>query len=183
VKKFIMGLILGIILVPAMVALYLASGKAPAAASDPPMPFERLIARKALKNKIYREMPTTTPLPADESTFLAGARVYRENCAMCHGLPNQPPPVVAKGMFPKAPQLLLPKEMVTDDEPGETFWKAKNGIRLSGMPGFASALSEQQMWQVSILLANADKIPASVQQALAAPAAGPSSAAEPNPAK
>jgi mono/diheme cytochrome c family protein len=171
VKKFILGMILGIILIPAVVTLYLVSGRAPAAATDPPMPFERLIAGKALKNKIHRGMPTTVPLPADEATFLAGAQVYRENCAMCHGLPHQPAPVVSSGMFPKAPQLFHPDEMVTDDTPGETFWKAKNGIRLTGMPGFASSLSEPQMWQVSLLLANADKLPASVQQALAAPAA------------
>jgi len=168
-KKFVLGIILGIILVPAIVALYLASGRAPAATTDPPMPFERLIARTALRSKIHKEMPTAVPLPADEAAFLAGARVYRENCAMCHGLPHQPAPVVSSGMFPKAPQLFDPNEMVADDPPGETFWKAKNGIRLTGMPGFASSLSDQQMWQVSLLLANADKLPASVQQALVAP--------------
>ena len=73
-------------------------------------------------------------------------------------------------------QLFEPDEMVTDDKPGETFWKAKNGIRLTGMPSFAAALSEQQIWQVSLLLANADKLPASVQQALAAPVAATSPA-------
>ncbi len=168
-KSFIWGLILGIILVPALVTLYLVSGRAPAAATDPPLPFEKLIVREALKNKIRKEMPTTVPLPADEAAFLAGARVYRGNCAMCHGLPHQPAPVVSAAMFPKAPQLFSPDEMVTDDPPGETFWKAKNGIRLTGMPGFGAALTEQQLWQVSLLLANADKLPASVEQALAAP--------------
>jgi mono/diheme cytochrome c family protein len=169
--KFILGLILGIVLIPAMVMLYLASGRAPAAASDPPMPFERLIAHKALHTKIEREMPKSAPIAADEAAYLAGARVYRENCAMCHGLPNQPAPIVASHMFPHAPQLFQPRHMVTDDTPGETFWKARNGIRLTGMPGFARALSDEQLWQVSLLLANADKLPASVQQALMAPPA------------
>lgn len=172
-KSFILGMVFGIILIPVIVAFYLHSGRAPAATSDPPMPFERMIARQALKNKIGREMPTTVPLPANEATYLAGVRVYREDCAMCHGLPRQPAPVVAPGMFPKPPQLFQPNEMVTDDPPGETFWKAKNGIRLTGMPGFASSLSDEQMWQVSLLLANADKLPDSVQQALAAPLATP----------
>ena len=135
------------------------------------MPCERQIARTALRAKISKEMPTVVPRPADEAAYLAGARVYRDNCAMCHGLPDQPAPVVAGGMFPKAPQLFQPHHMVDDDPPGETYWKAKNGIRLTGMPGFAKSLSEQQLWQVSLLLANADKLPASVHQALTVPAA------------
>jgi len=173
VSKFILGLVLGTALIPATVALYLVSGRAPAATSDRPMPFERLIARKALKNKIQREMPTIVPLAANEATFLAGAKVYRKNCAMCHGLPSQSAPAVSSRMFPKAPQLFRTEEMVTDDTPGETFWKAQNGIRLTGMPGFATALSQEQLWQVSLLLANADKLPPSVQQELTATAAPP----------
>lgn len=46
---------------------------------------------------------------------------------------------------------------VSDDPAGETFWKVKNGIRLTGMPSYADLLSEQQMWQVSMLLKTADK--------------------------
>jgi mono/diheme cytochrome c family protein len=46
---------------------------------------------------------------------------------------------------------------VSDDPPGETYWKVSNGIRLSGMPSFKDLLTDNQMWQVSILLANADK--------------------------
>ena len=46
---------------------------------------------------------------------------------------------------------------VSDDPPGETFWKVDNGIRLSGMPAFHELLTGTQIWQVSLLLANADK--------------------------
>jgi mono/diheme cytochrome c family protein len=68
-------------------------------------------------------------------------------------------------MFPKPPQLFQGKG-VTDDEPGETYWKVDNGIRLTGMPSFANSLSPTEMWQVSLLLANADKLPDSAKQAL-----------------
>jgi len=46
---------------------------------------------------------------------------------------------------------------VSDDPPGETYWKVANGIRLTGMPAYKSVLTETQMWQVSVLLAQADK--------------------------
>jgi mono/diheme cytochrome c family protein len=56
--------------------------------------------------------------------------------------------------------------MVTDDAEGVTYWKVTNGIRLSGMPGFASTLSDTQRWQVTMLVAHADKISGAVQAAL-----------------
>ena len=167
-KKFILGLILGLIFVPSAAVLYFVSGMAPAATADPPMPFEKLIAKSALEARISKEMPSSAPLQANEATYHAGAELYRMDCAMCHGLPKQPVPVVAKGMFPKPPQL-FGGHTVADDPAGMTFWKVKNGIRLTGMPGFGTSLSDEQMWQVSLLLANGDKLPASVQQALAAP--------------
>jgi len=166
-KRFLSGLIVGIVLVPVVVILYLVSGRAPVATSDPPMPFEKLIAGVALHRRISREMPQSVPLQANEATFRAGARVYRQNCAVCHGLPKGPAPLIGKGLFPRAPQLFPPNHGVTDDPPGETFWKAKNGIRLTGMPGFGGALSDDQLWQVSLLLANADTLPPPVEQELA----------------
>jgi mono/diheme cytochrome c family protein len=64
-------------------------------------------------------------------------------------------------MFPDAPQLWEPHGNgvvgVSDDPPGETCWKVANGIRLSGMPAFSQVLNQTEMWQVSQLLANADK--------------------------
>ena len=40
------------------------------------------------------------------------------------------------------------------------------GIRLTGMPGYSKSLTDSEMWQVSLLLLHADKVSASVQQAL-----------------
>ena len=37
------------------------------------------------------------------------------------------------------------------------------------MPGFSKSLSETQMWQLALLLANADKLPPSAKTALVAP--------------
>jgi mono/diheme cytochrome c family protein len=59
-------------------------------------------------------------------------------------------------MFPKPPQLMKGKG-VTDDPVGETYWKVKNGIRLTGMPGFGASMTDQQMWQVSLYLQQGGK--------------------------
>jgi mono/diheme cytochrome c family protein len=164
-KKFLTGLLLGIITVPVAVYFYFVSGRAPVATGDQPLPFETTLAKSALHAHVDREMPKSVPLPANEQTFVAGAQIYRDTCAICHGLPGQEQSPIAKGMFPKPPHLLWGKG-VTDDEPGETYWKVANGIRLTGMPAFKNSLSESQMWQVSLLLANADKISGAVKQEL-----------------
>jgi len=162
------GMILGVAAVSLAVYLYFVTGQAPVATSAPPMPFEKKLAHAALDAIIGREMPKTAPLQPDEPNLAAGAGVYREHCAVCHGLPGQPKTAIAAGMFPRPPKLLEGKG-VTDDEPGESYWKVANGIRLTGMPGFRTALSETQMWQVSLLVANADKLPQTVHDALSAP--------------
>lgn len=167
-KAFIIGLILGVIAVPLAVYFYFATGMAPVATSAPPMPFEKMMARKALHAKIEKEMPKTVPITPDESVYLAGAQLYQQHCAVCHGLPNQPRTAIAAGMAPGPPQLFHGKG-VTDDEPGETYWKVTNGIRMTGMPGFEKTLTDTQRWQITLLLANADKLPPSALQALAPP--------------
>lgn len=167
-KAFVAGVIIGIVALFAAVAYYFLSGHAPVAVKDRPMPFEKMFANGALHARIDKEMPKSSPIRVDEAAFLAGAQVYQHNCAICHGLPTMDQSDIAKGMFPKPPELFKGKG-VTDDPAGESYWKVKNGIRLSGMPGFAQALSDTQMWQVSLLVANGDKISDAVKEQLKPP--------------
>jgi thiosulfate dehydrogenase len=174
-KGFVLGVVVTILTIAAVVYIYFATGMAPAATSASPMPFEKTFARMALHARLEREMPTQVPVQADEANLTAGAHVYMEQCAVCHGVPGKEQTVIAKGEFPRPPHLFRGKG-VTDDEPGETYWKVANGIRLTGMPGFNQQLSTTEMWQVSLLLANADKLSDSVKGVLATPNAGSSSA-------
>ena len=122
---------------------------------------------EALHRAIGAEADRPSPLPADEANLLAGAKVFKAHCAVCHGLPDQTQPTaIARGLFPKPPQLWPPRKGVTDDPVGEIFWKAKNGIRLTGMPGFGGALTDDELWQVSALCQKADKASPEVLAAL-----------------
>jgi thiosulfate dehydrogenase len=168
-RKFLIGLILGLIAVPAGVYLYFSSGNAPVATSAPPMPFERTIARMALHARLDKEMPKSVPISADEAAYVAGAQIYKEHCAVCHGLAGQAQTAIAQGMFPKPPKL-MEGTGVTDDPPGESYWKVAGGIRMTGMPGFEKTLSTTQMWQVSLVVANMDKLPKSAKDILPAAA-------------
>jgi mono/diheme cytochrome c family protein len=169
-KKFLAGFLLGI-LVPFIAGyLFVALGGMPVATKGPPLPLEKFLARKAQHAAFASEAGKPSPLPADEPNLLAGAHVYQAQCAVCHGALDRPGSAIAKGLFPKPPQLLPPHKGVTDDPVGETYWKIKNGIRLTGMPGFSDSLSDAELWQVSLLLLKADKLPPSAVQVLRAEA-------------
>ena len=132
------------------------------------MPFEKTLAHFALNARIEKDAPKTVPIQASAENYLAGAKLYRTNCAVCHGLPGLPAEPTSKGMFPRPPQLFKDKG-VTDDPAGETYWKVANGIRLTGMPAYTGARSDDDMWRVSLLVANADKIPNDVRATLQQP--------------
>ena len=166
--RFLLGFVTAFVLLAVLVVGVVWLGLAPVATASTPLPFEETLAMTAVHKAVAREMPKAVPLPASEENFMAGAHTYRAHCAVCHGLPGQPQTAIAKGEFPKPPELFA-KEGVTDDPPGETFWKVANGIRLTGMPGFKTSLSDEQMWQVSLLLANANKLSAPVTEILRAP--------------
>jgi thiosulfate dehydrogenase len=173
---FVLGVLATVLLASAGIYTYFARGMAPVATSAPPMPFEKRLARMALHARMAREMPSQAPIPPDEGNLVAGARVYVQHCAVCHGFPGGKQTAIAEGEFPKPPHLFRGKG-VTDDTAGETYWKVANGIRLTGMPGYQKSLSTDEMWQVSLLLANADKLPASAAAALASGAEVPRDAA------
>lgn len=169
-KGLVVGIILGVLLVAGAGYFYFATGHAPVATSAPDMPFEQTFARMAL-HAYLNKLPHPEPaVPADEENLMQGAKVYVDNCAVCHGLPGQERTAIAQGMYPKPPQLFKGTG-VTDDDAWETYWKAEGGIRMTGMPGFKGKLTEQQIWQVTQLLKNADKISPAVRAALAPPPA------------
>ena len=169
-RRFTQGFLTAVGLIVVGGAGYLELGLAPVATASAPLPFEQLVTGTALRARVKREAPTSSPISPTEGVYAGGARIYRNNCAVCHGLPGQEQTAIAKGEFPKPPELLN-GEGVTNDPVGDTYWVVANGIRLSGMPGFTGSLSSDQMWQVSLLLANADKLSPVVKSALQAPLA------------
>ena len=165
--KFLFGIGVGACLVLAAGYLFVTRGGLTMTTKGGPLPFERSLAGKALAASIGRSSDEQSPLPADEANLLAGARVYQENgCVNCHGGLNQPATSIAKRVYPNVPSLLPPSEGVTDDPVGATRWVVKNGIRFSAMPSYEGKLTDTALWQVSLLLRHADKLPPSVQDAL-----------------
>jgi len=159
--RILFGIILGFLLAPAALVAWLHYGHPPVAVADSPLFQERALTQVPLHARIDREMPPMAPIQASEENLVAGARVYTTQCAACHGLHGKPSSFGAH-MYPDAPPLWEKHHNnevvgVSDDPAAETYWKVANGIRLTGMPAYKDVLSDTEIWQVSLLLANADK--------------------------
>jgi thiosulfate dehydrogenase len=204
--RILLGIVIGIALIVGGVYVYFTTGMAPAAATAAPMPFERYFAGMALRSRIVREAPKTVPVQATPEILLSGAQVYKQNCAFCHGLPDSQASAEGRGMFPSAPQFFVPPPNFArfrGRRPGESgpergrgrrggrgpglgadYWRVKNGIRLTGMPSFQKVLTDQQMWDVVLMLSQRRNLPPAVSAVLAptppaAPAAAPAKPGKP----
>jgi mono/diheme cytochrome c family protein len=158
--KLLLGFVLGIVVVAAAAAIYFRWGSPPVATADKPFPFEKAIVQVQLNARIGRQIQQP-PFGVSEDVYETGAKVYKADCAACHGVPAHDVPY-AKYMYPQAPQLWKKHSRgnvvgVSDDPAGETYWKVANGIRLSGMPAYKHVLTDTQIWDVSLLLKNADQ--------------------------
>lgn len=172
--KVSIAVLTGVVVIMAGVFLYLRFGPLPVAVADLPFPFEKKVVKIALRARINRQMKEA-PFGVSESVLEAGARIYRDHdCSVCHGVPGRESDY-SKHMYPPPPQLWKKHGPhgavgVSDDEPGFSHWIVSNGIRLSAMPSYANSLSDTEIWQVSLLLKNADKpLPPTVEQILKEP--------------
>ncbi len=159
--RVLLGILVGCILFPAVLLLYFQYGFPPLAVGDKPFYGEEKLIQAPLQFRVPREAPQSPPIPLTEENLVAGAHVYVDQCAVCHGIHGKPSSIGSR-MYPIAPPLWEKKSIedvvgVSGDPPGETWWKVSNGLRLSGMPAYQGVLSDTEIWQVSLLLANANK--------------------------
>ena len=165
-KKFWIGLLCGLTLPALLGYLFLISGKMPVAVKDSELPLEHWMAKKALRAAYRNEADLEAPFPLNEAHLVSGARLYRNHCGGCHSISDHEN-LMAKSMFPPAPQFFRPKDEVEHDPIGKIHWKIKNGIRLTGMPGYSDILNESEIWELSLFLKNTSKLPEPAKKALA----------------
>lgn len=159
-KHMALGLLIGLLILPLALGIALFWIKVPVTVADKPFTWEEQIVQMYRNHRIAKEMPKNAPVEADAYNLLTGMQVYRSQCASCHGLYGQSSTFAAH-MYPKAPELWKLRAGgavgVSDVPVGRTFWHVANGHRLTGMPSYKGVLTDTQMWQVSLLLANANK--------------------------
>ena len=137
------------ILAAAVAAVYFFGGfySVAATAEEPAIVQSMLVqVRQASIARHARDTPAMPPEDAD--SVRAGARAYSERgCANCHGAPGVDWGKWSEGLRPDPPDL---KKVAGARERNELFWVIKNGIKMTGMPGFGTTgASDDEIWKIA----------------------------------
>jgi len=99
-------------------------------------------------------------MSASDETLRAGMKIYRTNCAGCHGDFDQPSKWGANGFYPRVPQFpQAPPTLRTE----EMFLIVREGIRYSGMGSWKDLMSEEETWKVVLFLNKMQSLPPTVK--------------------
>jgi mono/diheme cytochrome c family protein len=150
-RGFLTGFVAAVIVIALVVYGAVKTGRVPARADAPMMPGEQWAAHTALNATTAREAPPSPyPYTQTDADIETGAKLYVQNCAVCHGTANSNANAIARGLGVRPPQ--FNKHDVMDDPEGVTYWKIEHGIRFTGMPAYSPALDEQSIWQLTYFL-------------------------------
>src|SRR5438552_14201123 len=106
------------------------------------------------------------PLPPSESNFTAARQIYAHECAQCHGDSGKGDGPEARTHYPLPADLTNAKRMAGIAD-GEIFYQISEGRR--PMPSFKNRLTEDQRWQLVLLV-----------RSFSAPSASPIQEKKPN---
>jgi mono/diheme cytochrome c family protein len=99
---------------------------------------------------------------ANQKRIESGAGQYAEMCASCHLAPGMKRTEIARGLYPRAPEL----RRGTDLTPAEEFWVVKHGLKMTGMPAWGVTHSDELLWDVVAFLQKLPELSAEQYQAL-----------------
>jgi thiosulfate dehydrogenase len=158
--KFLLGFAVAVVVVLAAGYCYVRFGFVDPRADMPVNWLESKIAMPALDAAVDRRAGEAhNPLQPTDTNLMAGMKIYQSNCAGCHGDTQHPHTAFGESFYPRAPQFA---EDAPDMPENQNFYIIQHGIRLSGMPAWKGALSEQETWQVTTFLSQMDKLPPQV---------------------
>jgi mono/diheme cytochrome c family protein len=156
-------------LVVVLVAVYLLSGAYSVAASDPePRPVAAVL-HSTMERSVALHARGIDPPPLEDPALLRdGFEHYDEMCVVCHAAPGVERSEISKGLNPGAPRL---EREASDWSPAELYWIVKNGIRMSGMPGFGATHDERELWAIVAFVRRLPRVSPTEYQALRTAAA------------
>ena len=160
--KFFLGVITALVVIALGAAFYLHFGFLSFNADEQPSATETKMAMAAVDASIERHAADAkNPVQPTDANLLEAMKLYKTNCALCHGDPGAPETVLGKSFYPPVPQFM--KEPA--DMPGnQNFYIIKHGIAWTGMPAWGRTLNDDQIWKLTAFLAQMDKLPPAVDQ-------------------
>jgi mono/diheme cytochrome c family protein len=164
-KNFILGFVVALLIAGCGLYFYVKGGYISFDADQHPSEFEEHTAMQAVDAATDRRAPNLkNPLPASEENIVAGAKLYVNHCAGCHGLPSNPDAQFAKSFYPEVPSFF---KDAPDMPENQNFYVIQHGIRWTGMPAWNKTLNDTETWQLVTFLSNIEKLPPAATKELA----------------
>jgi len=169
-RKFLLGFLLGTLTIPAGLIAAAWLGRLPTNANAKPSAAEAAFMHLALDHAAARLAPRlTNPVAPTEENLMAGVKVFKGDCAGCHGDPNSALKREAEGiLYPSPPVFALHPPHKPDYQ---LFWIIKGGVRYSGMfwwdgqfgkDASGKDVSDEKIWTAVTFLTHLDSLPPAV---------------------
>jgi hypothetical protein len=88
----------------------------------------------------------SNPFANDAAAWRPANPVFQEHCALCHDSDGRGRAKVGQRLYPRAPDMAAAATQELTD--GELFYIIRNGVRLTGMPGWSDLLNEEESWRL-----------------------------------
>ena len=170
-RGFLLGIILTLIALAVGAYWLVKSGRVNFNADQEISASEEHLAMSAVDASTDRHAPDVkNPLPANEENLVAGAKLYVNHCAGCHGVPANPDSQFGRSFNPPVPAFF---KDAPDMAENQNFYIVQHGIRWTGMPAWNKTLSESQIWQLVTFMSNIEKLPPAALKEFELPANTP----------
>jgi thiosulfate dehydrogenase len=168
--KFLLGFLGGVLALPLAILLVARLGLLPIHANTSPGRWESAFAHMALNASARRHAPhASNPIVPTEENLMAGMRLFKNDCAGCHGTPDTASKNEADViLYPNAPQFALHPPSKPDYQ---LFWIVKGGVRYTGMFAWGGQfapdasgkdVSDERIWSAVTFLTHLDSLPPAV---------------------
>ena len=103
------------------------------------------------------------PVALTPQVLAEGREHFADHCAICHGNDGSGDTEVGRGLYPRAPDMRQPATQSLPD--GELFYIIENGVRLTGMPAWASHEGTDENWNLVHFIRHLPKLtPAELEE-------------------
>src|SRR5580700_554833 len=168
--KFLLGFLIGVVALPLAIVIIAKAGLFSINANTAPGRLESAFAHMALDASAAHQAPQIpNPIAPTEENLMAGMKLFKGDCAGCHGEPSDAAKREAEPiLYPIPPVFALHPPRNPDYQ---LFWIIKGGVRYSGMfwwdgqfgkDASGRDISDEKIWTAVTFLKHLDSLPPAV---------------------
>jgi len=147
IRRFILLLLIVALAAAGAVAYIVSRG---VSAKDEPTWAEAFVARRLRHFAIpTRARNLRNPVQGSPEVLARAKAHFADHCASCHGNDGRGMTLLGRGLYPKPPDMTEAATQQLSD--GEIYYIIENGVRFTGMPGFAEEAGndeDKETWEL-----------------------------------